>query len=149
MIVHRQARKAPLNIHNCLINNVCEDRVFQFKLLGGVVKSWFKIKHHVDFIVRKIWKYVPILYRLKKILNEICLLKIYLGLVPLYINYCVIVWGASNGNVLKPLQSMQYKVFKSILSPDLPIRSALDLHSVSLLSMDKIHFLLVRNYVYK
>ena len=42
-------------------------------------------------------------------------------------------WGASNGNVLKPLQSMQFKVFKANFSPGVAIRHALDLHSISLL----------------
>ena len=149
MIAHRQARKVPVNIPSFLINNVCVERVFQFKFLGVVVDSCLKFKQHVEFIVRKTSKYVPILYKLKKILHRNILLQIYLGLVLPNINYCVSVWGASYGNVLKPLQSMQYKVFKAIFSPDVPIRNALDLHSMSLLTLDEIYFLSVCNYVYK
>ena len=33
MIAHRQAREVSLNIPPYLINNVCVDRVFQFKFL--------------------------------------------------------------------------------------------------------------------
>ena len=143
MIFHRQSRKVPLNIPQFPINNICVEKVFQFQFVGVVVDSHLKFKHHVEFIVRKISKYVPILCRLMRTLNINILLQIHLGLFLPNINYWVNVRGASIGNVLKPLQSMQYKVFRAIFSPDISIRSALDLHSILLLSLREIYFLSV------
>ena len=70
------------------------------------VDSSLKCKHHVEYIARKISKYVPILYTLKKTLNRNISLQFYHGLVIPNTNCCVSVWGSSSGNVLKPLQSM-------------------------------------------
>ena len=48
--------------------------------------------------------------------------------------------GRLRHNVLKPLRSMQYKVLKTNFSPDIHMRYAPDVHSISLLSLDDTCF---------
>ena len=60
MILHRQARNVPLNLSRFLINNVYFDRVQQFIFLEVFVDSCLKSRHHLEFIIWKISKDVPI-----------------------------------------------------------------------------------------
>ena len=58
-------------------------------------------------------------------------------------------WGASSNCVIKPLQSLQNKIIKSIFSPDTNICTILDYHIGSLLQLDDLYHASICKFVFK
>ena len=69
MTLHRQARNIPDTVPLPLIFNETTERVFKFKFLGIVVDCNLKFDEHIESVVKKLPKYVPIFCRLKKLFD--------------------------------------------------------------------------------
>ena len=105
-----------LILGNCAapLNNASINRVFSFKFLGVVVDLNLKFKDHVLNVAKKISKFIPLIYRMRKYLNKALLMKLYFSLIYPNLIYCITVWGASNKRVTNPLKISQNKLVRAI-----------------------------------
>ena len=91
MILYRQARKIPDSVPLLLICNEPTERVFKFKFLDTIVDCNLEIDGRTS-VVKKLAKYVPIFYRLKKLFDINIMSQLYHGLVLPNMNYCISAW---------------------------------------------------------
>ena len=101
---HRSKKLVPTIIPSIYINNASINRVYSFKFLGVVLDVYFKLKEHVLNVTKKISKFIPLIYCVRKYLNRALVMQLYFGLIYPNMIYCLAVWSASNKNVIKPLQ---------------------------------------------
>jgi len=60
---------------------------------------------HVEDIKKKISSTLSVLKKLKPILDQHCLCKIYKSIVEPYFNYCCLVWDGFDKNLAETLQN--------------------------------------------
>ena len=93
MIFHR--RQKQVNELNILINCTDIERVKSFNILGLHIHGSLSWRTHTDIVGNKISKVVGILYWLINIFSKSILQTLYNGLIVLYINYGLLLWGWS------------------------------------------------------
>ena len=67
---------------------------------------------HVTYIVKKVAKYVTILYRVKECLPRFAILMVYHAITYPNFLYCCTMWGGCNKTTIKPLQKLQNKLIR-------------------------------------
>ena len=84
------------------------------KYLGILIDSNLNFRFHLEEIENKISKSLGILYKLKLILPQNALLKLYYSMVHSHLLYGLVVWGSTFPSYLKKLNSIQNKAVKLI-----------------------------------
>ena len=75
------------------INNTSIDRVYHFDFLGLTISETLSWKQHVNKISIKITQVLGVMRRLKRLVNQSILTKIYNALILSRINYAILCWG--------------------------------------------------------
>ena len=84
------------------------------KYLGILIDSNLNFRFHLEEIENKLSKSLGILCKLKPILPQNALLKLYYSMVHSHLLYGLVVWGSTFPSYLKKLNSIQNKVVKLI-----------------------------------
>ena len=104
-LYYRNTENLNLNIEN----NHLEQRD-SIKYLGLILDKDLNFKEHIDYIIKKIRKKMPIIVRLKYKLDTLSKLKIYYAFVYSNIQYGCEIYGKSTHTHLNKLQSLQNKI---------------------------------------
>ena len=67
------------------LNNTIIERIKQFNFLGNILHYTLKLQKHIDYISKKVFKAIGVMYRLKHIYPEAVLLIIYQSII---VNLC-------------------------------------------------------------
>ncbi len=115
------------------INNHRLERVKETSFLGVILDENLTWKSHISYVASKISKSIGIIYRSSFCLTtRLTLRTLYFALVYPYLNYCVIIWGATYPSNLNRLLLLQKKVVR-ILS-----NASYDAHTSPLFKSNKI-----------
>lgn len=100
-------------------------RVKTTKFLGVFIDDHLNFKHHIEYLVKKLSKYVGLFFKLRHLLPQAILLTLYKTLFEPHLNYCNIIWCNTSHTYLKKLEILQKKVICAISWSDFnaPTRS--------------------------
>lgn len=112
---------APKNIHLTLsnqleMNNTVLERVSNTKFLGVYLDTQLSWHTHVHETTLKIYRKIPILYRLRYIFPIKTMLTLYHSFVHSHITYAIVVYGLTYPTTLKPLKVAQNTAVRALLS---------------------------------
>ena len=88
------------------------------KFLGLSLDCNLNFGDHLNVICNKISKTVGIMYKLRDIVPEFILLKLYYSLIYPYIIYCNTIWGGTNYRYISPLIILQKRAIRIISGAD-------------------------------
>lgn len=108
-------KNIPIDL-NIQLNNVKLDRVYEHKYLGVFFYSNLKWNKHIVYISNKTRYTLFILNKLKHFLLPSTLISVYYAIFHSIANYGIIAWGGTYSCHLKPVVSLQNKLFKIISS---------------------------------
>ena len=114
MIFTRQ-RNLNINAMNLRVAGKPIERKKVAKFLGVLVDEKMTWVHHIKAIKSRMSRYIGVLYRLRHILPLKARLMIFNSLIQSHLNYCSLVWGATNKSKIDTLFSTQKKAIRSIM----------------------------------
>lgn len=105
-----------------------------------------KWSDHVDSVIKKLSKYVPILYKVRGSLTRESLVSIYNSIIYPHLTYCNSVWGACGKTKLLKLKILQKKIIRamSFCAHTAPLFT-----NLKLLKLEHINKYICSIYVYK
>ena len=110
----RRKKQSRDNVNMDLINNQSLMQQSSTKFLGVVFGERLCFSEHVDHVVKKIPKFVPIIYPSRRDMNLYSLSAIYNTLILSCLYYCNSVWGAIYKENLNTLQVLQKRIIRAI-----------------------------------
>ena len=114
IVFHRHKRSLPNLLPQVEIENFEIEKCFSTKYLVVHLDETLRWNVHINSIIRKISKFVPILYNIRSCLDRTSLKLLYNCLIYPFLIYCNPVWGAANDTVLNPLIVFQKKIIRVI-----------------------------------
>lgn len=114
LVFHRDRRKVPENLSSIMLGGVTVRRVTECRFLGVILDETVKFSAHIVHSCKKISKFLPILYNVRKLIDRPHLLRIYNALVQPHFLYCLSVWGGCNATNLKPLIVLHKKILRCV-----------------------------------
>lgn len=114
-MVFSAKNKTLTNNYNLCLNNELLQRVQNTKFLGVTLDNQLTWKIHVQLLCAKIYKNMPILYKLRHIFPLKTLLAIYNCFVHCHIQYATAVYGLTYRTTLLPVQTAQNTALRIIL----------------------------------
>lgn len=99
-------------------SNICVEihRADSLKLLGIYFDSNLKWKKHITMLLTKLRRIAFLLRKLKPILTTKNMIMVYYALFHSILSYGIIAWGGAYKNTMAPLQILQNKALKTVLS---------------------------------
>lgn len=97
------------------------NRVEKVKYLGLILNTSLNFSEHVELVKARVSRFVGVLRRISKFVNEATRLKMYYAFIHSHINYINSIWSAAPDYKLKELQILQNKAMKQVYS--LPYRT--------------------------
>ena len=94
------------------IENFKIEKYSSIKYLGVHLDETLRWNVHINSIIRKVSKFVPILYNIRSCLDRTSLKLLYNCLIYPFLIYCNLLWGAANDTVLNPLIVFQKKIIR-------------------------------------
>ena len=125
------------------------NKVENAKFLGILLDQHLSWNENISNVVRKLAKYVPIMYASRRYCSEKCLKLIYNCLVYSNLIYCNSIWGYCTKTALQPLFIMQKKIIRGMAGVSLYDSSRPFFNSFSLLLLDNINIYMTALFVYK
>ena len=92
IIFHRQQRLVPIENFAICIDGAFVERKSSMCFLGAIVDESLKFGEHTNNLTRKLTRYVPVLYKVRKWLDIACLRMIYFNLIYSNLTYCITAW---------------------------------------------------------
>ena len=89
-----------------LNNEILEERICT-KFLGLMLDRNLCFQDHINYVTKKLSKYVPIMYQIRHNMPAEALGTIYNTLILPCLCYCKDIWGSVYASNLKPLQVSQ------------------------------------------
>ena len=99
---------------NLFYNHHRIDVVRTVKYLGIILDNQLLFKQHIKMLESKLSRYVGIIFKLKSFLPKYILSKIYYAFIHSYLNYGLIIWGATPASNLSKLCRIQNKALRVI-----------------------------------
>ena len=90
------------------------DRVYTHKFLGFIIDPTLKWDSHVKATSTQVAKSAGIICKARKYLNKETLLMLYYAFIYPYIDYGILIWGASFQESLYPIVAMQKRIIRII-----------------------------------
>ena len=126
------------------------DQCLTYKYRGVHLDENLKWKAHVDYLWKKLSKMCGIFLKLRHCCSKDLMKVIYFALVESHMQYCNMIWGNANQNVLKPLINLQNKIIKIICFAPYSSDEVESLYAdLKLLSLQKLHKLSKAKFMFK
>ena len=126
------------------------DQCSTYKYLGVHLDENLNWKAHVDYLCKKLSKMCGIFSKLRHCCSKDLMKAIYFALVESHMQYCNMIWGNANQNVLKPLINLQNKIMKIICFAPYSSDEVESLYvDLKLLSLQKLHKLSKAKFMFK
>ena len=132
------------NLNFVLDNNPITYKI-TFKYLGIIFDNNLSFKHHIDYLVNKLYKIKSKIYFLKKTykLNTKTLLCLYYSLFYPHINYCNTVWACNYKSNIKKIQTLQNLTTRTIFNyPFDKHINYKDLEILNIININILHILI-------
>ena len=109
--------------------------------MGIIFDNNLSFKHHIDYLVNKLYKIKSKIYFLKKTykLNTITLLNLYYFLFYPHINYCNIIWACNYKSNIKKIQTLQNLTIRIIFN--YPFDKNINYKDLEILNINNINIL--------
>ena len=108
-----------------------------------------KFKEHVLNVTKKISIFIPLIYRIRKYLIRALVKHFYFGLIYTNLIYCITVLGASNKNVINPVQISQNKLVRAICGAHRMDSAGALFNSLKIFNVKDVNNYMVCNYIRK
>jgi hypothetical protein len=149
VVFHRRRRKLD-NFNDAIsIDGIYLARVETVKFLGIILDHNLLWKDHVNYVVRKLSRFVPIMYNIRSHLTVGALKLIYNALIYPNLIYCNSVWGACCEAYLSPLRVLHKKIVKVMLFKSRYEHSAPLFKSLNMLTLDHVNNYMCAIFIYK
>ena len=99
---------------NIRINNNVVLSVFSQKCLGIYLDESLAFDAHIEDLCKKICSGIGVLRRIKSLVPEECLLKLYKSLIQPYFDYCSPLWDTCDKTLKDNLQTLQNRAARII-----------------------------------
>ena len=119
------------------------------KYLGILIDSNLNFRCHLEKIKNKLSKSMEIFYKLKPILPQNALLKLYYFMVHSHLLYGLVVWGSTFPFYLKKLNSIQNKAVKLIGGENYLDRATPYHSKLNILKLPDLYKLETAKFVYR
>ena len=114
IIFHRKRQNFNNENLSISINNTKLEKVQTMKFLGIIIDENLSWKCHIDHICKKIGKALGVLHRIRHLVPEHIMLKLYNTLIMSHMNYAISVYGSSDNCNLKRVLTMQKKAIRCL-----------------------------------
>jgi retron-type reverse transcriptase len=151
MLFHRKRRTVPDRVIPVNIGGVVIERVQQTKFLGVQIDCNLTWEAHTAYVVRKLSKFIPILYRCREQMTNKCLILLYNSLIYPNLIYCNTIWGSSTKVALTPVHQLQKKIIRIISGTHVRARdhTAPLYRALGFLDISQINMYMSGIYVFK
>ena len=149
VIFHRRRRTLDIPNLDIILNGFKIERARSTKFLGMHLDDNLSFQIHITSIVRRLSKYVPIMYNLRKFLPIEALRTIYNGIIYPNLFYGNPIWGSSAAVHIKPLLILQKKLIRIMCYKSRTEHTAPLFKFLYLLTLDKITKYATCSYVFK
>ena len=149
IIFHRKRRKLLEKTYNISIGESLVARETCTKFLGVQVDENLSFHQHISHLIRKMAKYVPILYQTRNSLSNESLKLIYNSLIYPNLIYCISVWGSCAKIHRNQLLCLQKKIVRIISFKPKFYPSSELFRFLNFLKMDEISQYMSVCYVFK
>ena len=119
------------------------------KYLGILIDSNLNFRFHLEKIENKLSKSLGILYKLKPILPQNTLLKLYYSMVHSHLLHGLVVWGSTFTSYLQKLNSIQNKAVKLIGGGNYLDRATPYYSKLNILKLPDLNNLETAKFVYR
>ena len=134
---------------NLFYNHHRIDVVRTMKYLGIILDNQLLFERHIKMLESKLSGYVGILFKLKSFLPKYILSKIYYAFIHSYLNYGLIIWGATPASNLSILCRIQNKALSVISGTGWRERAPPLYATQNILQLSKLITYLVAKFVHK
>ena len=134
---------------NLVINGQVINKVNSCKYLGVYLDSGFKWNEHVDYVYKKIIRFVGIFYKIKTLIPKDSLSKLYYAFVYPYISYGIEVYANACNEVLDKLIKANNKILRIILNKKYDTPSVELYKEFNVLSIPMLHEMKLLQLLYK
>ena len=149
IIFHRLQKRIPTINRDLCLNNSKLNRVFNTRFLGLVIDSNLSWSDHIRNLSKKLFKYVPIVYRIRNFCTRRALSLVYNCLIYSNIIYCNSVWGPSKKVATHPLVIVHKKIIRAIAGVGQLQPTAGIFQELRILNFDNINVYMSGIFVYK
>ena len=149
VVFHNRKKKLPICKAQLFIDKHLIKRVPSTKFLGIQLDENLLFNVHVGFVIRKLSKFIPIMYNVRNNLLSTSLKNIYNCLIYPNLTCCVSIWGTSQKANLKPLFVLQKKLIRIICFKNRMHHSAPLFKSLYILPLNMITRYMTCTYVFK
>ena len=149
VLFHRKQRKVPINDCKLYVSSIEVKKVVDTKFLGVVLDCNLSWSHHILNLSRKLAKFAPIIYRVRKLCTHKSLKLIYNCLIYSNLVYCNSVWGHCKNVALKPLLTMHKRIIRSIAGVNISHPTHELFQRFSFLTLPNINLYMVGIFMYK
>ena len=91
-------------------------RVNCLKILGFLIDDKLTFKSHMEQLISKVKRYLPVLHKLKRFLSIKELMKLYHALINSLLTYCILIYRNGNETSFHRLFRIQKMILKIILN---------------------------------
>ena len=128
------------------------ERCYSYKYLGVHLDEKLSWKNHVNYLCEKLSKMCGLFAKLRHTCDINLLKPVYyaLALVESHLQYCNLIWGKANDNVLQPLMKLQDKILRIIcFLPNTETCSEQAYQSMGLLNVKQLHKFSMAKFMFK
>ena len=100
------------------ISGKCIKQETHTKFLGVIVDEEISWNKQIDYVTRKMSKYIGVLYKARHCLSLDILLNLYYNLIYPYISYCTLIWESNYKSKLDPIYILQKRALRAITSSE-------------------------------
>ena len=129
------------------INNHRLERVKETSFLGVILDESLTWKSHISYVASKISKSIGIIYSSSFCLIRLTLRTLYFALVYPYLNYCVIIWGATYPSNLNRLLLLQKEVVRILSNASYDAHTSPLFKSKMILKFEDIYLLNLGKFI--
>ena len=98
-----------------MYNNNLIKRVKCLKILGFLIDDKLAFKAHMEQLISKVKRYLPVLYRLKRFFPTKELMKLYHVLINSLLTYCILIYRKGNETSFNRLIRIQKRIMKVLI----------------------------------
>ena len=115
-MIFTRKRSIDKNAISLKLGNASIERTHVAKFLGVLIDDKLKWDHHILAVRHKMSRYIGTIHKIKHMLPMKCRLLTFNSLVMSHLNYCSLVWGATNKSKIDRIFSMQKKAVRAIMN---------------------------------
>ena len=119
------------------------------RFLGVIYDQTMTFRDHTNYLSQRLSRTAALIYRVKLLMPEYVLKKLYHAHVTSILSYCNIIWANTYPTHLDTLQKMQKKIIRNITNSEYLAHTAPLFNQLQLLNIDKLRKYHLGIYFYK